>query len=80
MRNTKAKRAKAFFESKGMNYISCKKCDNGYYITGETDDDIIYRYRVDFTDDNMLILEYVTGRIEFVPDYEPSATLDLVNF
>ena len=80
MRNTKAKRARAFFESRGMNYISCKKCNNGYYITGETEDGIIYRYRVDFTDANMLILEYATGHIEFVPDYEPTITLDLVNF
>ena len=80
MRNTKAKRAKAFFESRDMIYVSCKKCDNGYYIIGKKEDGIFIRYHVDFTDCNMLILDYVPGVIEFTPINEPAVTLDIVNF
>lgn len=79
MRNTKAKRAKAFLENRGYEYVSCKKLENQYEIMAY--DPILQRY-IRYTAvfaDTMIIIQYMeTGNIQFMADGDPIQLMDIV--
>lgn len=79
MRNTKAKRMRNFLESRGYEYVSCKKLDNLYQVMAyETETDKYLRFMVAFADTMIIIQSMEVGNIQFTPDGEPIKLMEIV--
>lgn len=79
MRNTKAKRIKNFLETKGYEYVSCKKQEKQYEIMAyNPESDNYVRYMVVFADTMIIIQTMETGNIQFMADSEPVTMMEIV--
>ena len=79
MRNTKAKRIKNFLETKGYEYVSCKKQEKQYEIMAyNPESDNYVRYMVVFADTMIIIQTMETGNIQFMADTEPVTMMEIV--
>lgn len=72
MRNTKAKRIRNYLETKGYEYVSCKKKEKQYEIMAYCPEhDKYVRLMVVFADTMIIIQTMEMGNIQFMPENEP---------
>lgn len=79
MRNTKAKRSKNYLESKGYEYVSCKKLDKLYEVMAyDPNIEKYIRFMVAFADAMIIIQSMEIGNIQFMAEGEPATIMEIV--
>lgn len=79
MRNTKAKRIRNYLETKGLEYVSCKKQEKQYEVMAYNPvSDNYVRYMVVFADTMIIIQTMEMGTIQFMAEGETVALMEIV--